>query len=61
MGRRFWDDRTPEYANFTSTWGRNPGRGKWMKHRLSKARRKWKDKHRRGLLHVESECNWRGW
>lgn len=61
MGRRYFTDTLPDYLNFTATWGRKPGNGRWMKRRLSKARRRWKDNHHRGLLHAESECNWRGW
>ena len=38
------------------------GQGRYWKRRLSKARRKaWRDSHRRGLVGIERECNWKNW
>lgn len=63
MGNRFYSQRLKDCnAKFTQTWGRKAGNGRWMKRILSKARRRaWKDSHERGLVGIESECNWKGW
>jgi len=38
-----------------------PGKGRYFKRRLSKARRRaWKQRPRKALSHWESECNWKG-
>ena len=51
----------PWYVGWTSIWGK-VGRGRWMKRRLSKARRRaWKDSHERGLSVVETEASYKGW
>ena len=55
----------PDWLSFTQVW---PGRGegRYMKRRLSKARRKYAKqmiKHGRGKepVTLESEVNWKGW
>lgn len=50
----------PWYISFGQIWnGRKQGR--YWKRLLSKARRKWRDTHHRGLAEIESTCNWKGW
>ena len=49
------------YISFSQIW---PGRGvgRYVKRRLSKARRRaWKDPHQRGVVGVEREANWKTW
>ena len=63
MGQRFIENRIEKYPflNFTSLWAGSKI-SRYMKRRLSKARRRsWKDPRGRGLAGVESECNWKGW
>jgi hypothetical protein len=50
----------PDYLNCTCVWP-GPGVGRWWKRRLSKARRRWQDSHRRGLASAEAECNYKTW
>lgn len=52
----------PWWITITQTWGSKSGNGRYWKRRLSKARRRyWKDTHKRGLMSIESTCNWKGW
>lgn len=50
----------PDWITCTQVWS-GRGTGRWYKRRLSKARRRWRDEHRRGLSHIETECNYKGW
>lgn len=71
MGWREWekaqDDRW--WITITETWSGRHGHssGKWLKRRLSKARRReikeWLHgaKHPRTAVNIESECNWKAW
>lgn len=59
--RRTWKEfgkRVSVHAGFCGRW--NEGCGRYWKRGLSKARRRaWRDSHQRGLLHYETECNWK--
>ena len=58
--QRYKRGEYPWYVGIGQIWnGRRQGR--FWKRCLSKARRKWRDNHHRGLLHYESTCNWKGW
>ena len=67
MGRRFYEDRIPEWARgrwyFVSFyWSFKPGQGRFWKRQLSKVRRRaLDDRHTRGLGPMESRCNWKNW
>ena len=50
----------PEWVSFSQVWP-GAGVGRWCKRRLSKARRRWQDSHRRGLASAEAECNYKTW
>jgi len=62
---RTWKDNERKYYEqkwWILRWGVNPGFGRYMKRRLSKARRKaWRIRPRHALRHWEAECNWKGW
>lgn len=66
MGTRYFDELEKRHITFMETWGNKRGHGRYYKHRLSKARRRYaKDliKFGRGKepTGLESEINWRGW
>lgn len=68
MGRREWYKKRQgrSWLGFTRMWPNSPGFGRWMKRRLSKARRRYiKSVLRTGRgkepTRIESEVNWKGW
>ena len=70
MSRTWKDTKTARERLGTtinsSVWGwpqKNPGKGRWVKRRLSKVRRhvsKFGERHS-SLWHWEREANWKGW
>lgn len=67
MGARFVQNRLDEAeVTFSEIWGK-PKVGRFIKRKLSKARRRqWRaevrgERHPRTSEHWESECNWKGW
>lgn len=66
MGQREFKKLQKKYPfiTFMETWPR--GLGRWMKRRLSKARRKYAKERLNGRKGkepsgIESEVNWKGW
>jgi hypothetical protein len=71
MGNRYFDEYKPDYVSFHRTWGNKTGLGRWYKHHLSKARRRfgrnlcrfgeaaWR--HMGSLPYWEGMVNWKGW
>lgn len=58
--RREYEVLTDPSTHHDSRWW-SQGKGRWVKRRLSKARRRArKQKPRRSLMSIESECNWKG-
>lgn len=57
---RSFGRKTSPYTRFCGRWPRR-GQGRWWKRKLAKTRRRWQDPHIRGLVRIESECNWKGW
>lgn len=65
MGRRYWNNRAPEYVSFSECWP-GVGTGRYWKRKLSKARRKYHKmviRYGRGRepTWLESEVNWKTW
>ena len=61
MHKKTWKEfgkRVNPYATWYGMWRHG---GRFWKRKLSKARRRWNDEHKRGLLGIERECNWKGW
>lgn len=57
--RREYVILTDPSTQFGSRWW--SGGGRYYKRRLSKIRRRaWKQRPRRSLMGIESECNWKG-
>lgn len=67
MGNRFLDERIDKaHGKWTHTWGNIPGKGRFWKRCLWKARRRYAKqllRHGRGNepVHYESTVNWKDW